>query len=51
VQSVFRIADRMLMLFDAKLVANGTTHEVQASEHPAVRQFLEGRAEGPILAM
>lgn len=51
VHSVERIADHVLVLFDAKIVADGTMAEVKASEHPAVRQFLEGRADGPILAM
>lgn len=46
--SIFRIADRVLMLHNAKIAAEGTPAEVQASQAPEVRQFLDGRAEGPI---
>jgi phospholipid/cholesterol/gamma-HCH transport system ATP-binding protein len=46
--SILRIADRVLMLHEARLVAEGTPAEVQKSNEPVVRQFLEGRADGPI---
>lgn len=46
--SIFRIADRVLMLHNAKIAAEGTPEKVQASQSPEVRQFLDGRAEGPI---
>lgn len=46
--SIFRIADRVLMLHNARIAAEGTPAEVQASQAPEVRQFLDGRAEGPI---
>jgi phospholipid/cholesterol/gamma-HCH transport system ATP-binding protein len=46
--SILRISDRVLMLHGAKIVAEGTPQEVQECDEPVVRQFLEGRAEGPI---
>ncbi|HVF10916.1 MAG TPA: ATP-binding cassette domain-containing protein [Abditibacteriaceae bacterium] len=46
--SILRIADRVLMLHDARLVAEGAPDEVRNSANPVVRQFLEGRADGPI---
>jgi len=46
--SIFRIADRVLMLHNAKLAAQGTPTEVQDSQDEAVRQFLDGKADGPI---
>jgi phospholipid/cholesterol/gamma-HCH transport system ATP-binding protein len=46
--SVFRISDRVLMLHNARVAVQGTPAEVQASQAPEVRQFLDGRAEGPI---
>lgn len=49
VASIWRIADRVLMLNEAKIVADGSPSELDKSEVPAVRQFVEGRAEGPIL--
>src|SRR5687768_16704233 len=44
--SILRIADRVLMLHNARLVAEGTPAEVQNSDEPVVRQFMEGRADG-----
>ncbi len=49
VASIWRIADRVLMLNEAEIVADGSPAELDKSEDPAVRQFIEGRAEGPIL--
>ena len=46
--SIFRIADHVMMLHNARVAAEGTPQEVQNSQDPAVRQFLDGRAEGPI---
>jgi phospholipid/cholesterol/gamma-HCH transport system ATP-binding protein len=36
------------MLYDGKIVFEGTPEEVKASHDEIVRQFVEGRAEGPI---
>jgi phospholipid/cholesterol/gamma-HCH transport system ATP-binding protein len=44
--SILRIADRVLMLHNARLQIEGTPDQVQASEDPVVRQFLDARAEG-----
>lgn len=49
--SILRIADRILMLHNAQIVADGTPAEVQKSDSPIVQQFLEGRAVGPITVM
>jgi phospholipid/cholesterol/gamma-HCH transport system ATP-binding protein len=34
------VADRIVMLYGGKVVANGTTEEVTRSDHPIVRRFL-----------
>ncbi len=47
-QSAYRIADRLAMLFKGKVIAAGTPEEFQRSADPRVRQFLEGKAEGPL---
>ena len=39
--SAFLIADRMIVLDKGVIVANGTTKELQASQQPRVRQFLD----------
>jgi phospholipid/cholesterol/gamma-HCH transport system ATP-binding protein len=47
-ESAFRIADRMCMLHDARVVALGTPSEIRASADPIVQQFIYGRPDGPI---
>lgn len=47
-ESIMKISDFVLMLHEAKIVAQGTPQEIQKSTSPVVRQFLEGRADGPI---
>ncbi|HEX6100763.1 MAG TPA: ABC transporter ATP-binding protein [Thermoanaerobaculia bacterium] len=46
----FKIADRVAMLHRGTIVEEGTPEEFQASKNPIVRQFIEGRAEGPLTA-
>ena len=46
--SAFKIADRIAMLNDGKIVFIGPVAEVRNSEHPMVRQFIEGKAQGPL---
>jgi phospholipid/cholesterol/gamma-HCH transport system ATP-binding protein len=48
--SAFRIADRIAMLFDGKLLAVGTKDEIRANQHPRVRQFLNRVPENPVHA-
>lgn len=43
----FRIADRIAMLHKGEIVEEGTPDEFRASSKPLVRQFIEGKAEGP----
>ncbi len=44
----FKIADRVAMLCGGRIIEAGTPEEFQASPNPVVRQFIEGRAEGPL---
>jgi phospholipid/cholesterol/gamma-HCH transport system ATP-binding protein len=46
--SVFRIADKILMLYEGRAQAYGTRDEVRASTDPVVRQFVAGETKGPI---
>jgi phospholipid/cholesterol/gamma-HCH transport system ATP-binding protein len=39
--STFRIADRVAMLYEGVIVANGTRAEVMAAPHPVLREFVE----------
>jgi phospholipid/cholesterol/gamma-HCH transport system ATP-binding protein len=46
----FKIADRVAMLYKGGIIEQGTPEEFRASPNPIVRQFIEGRAEGPLTA-
>lgn len=46
--SVFRIADRIVMLHQGSILETGTPEEIRHSKNPLVRQFITGEAEGPI---
>ena len=46
--SAMKIGDRLAMLHDGRIVFEGTPEEVKATDNEVVRQFVEGRAEGPI---
>lgn len=46
--SVFRIADRIAMLYQGKVVAIGTPHEIKNSKNELVRQFITGEPDGPV---
>ena len=47
--SAFRIATRMAMLYHGKIIEQGTPEEMKKSRNPVVSQFLTGSTEGPIL--
>jgi phospholipid/cholesterol/gamma-HCH transport system ATP-binding protein len=47
--SAFRIATRMAMLYQGKIIEQGEAEEFKRSQNPVVRQFLSGSTEGPIL--
>lgn len=46
--SAYRIADRVAMLCDGKIIAVATPAEFQRLEDPRVRQFIRGDAQGPL---
>ncbi len=47
-ESAFRIADRIAMLYEGRIIASGTPEEIRRSEDPVVRQFISGSSSGPI---
>ncbi len=47
-KSAYRIADNMAMLYQGKIIAEGTPEEIQKTKHPVVYQFINGLAQGPI---
>jgi len=48
-KSAYKIADKIAMLYNGLIIAEGTPDEIRNSADPVVRQFVEGRAEGPIV--
>ncbi len=50
VESAFRIADRIAILWGGYIVEVGTPEEIKRSENPVVKQFINGEPEGPITA-
>jgi phospholipid/cholesterol/gamma-HCH transport system ATP-binding protein len=47
--SAFRIATRMAMLYEGTIIEEGKPEEFKQSKNPVVAQFLSGSTEGPIL--
>jgi phospholipid/cholesterol/gamma-HCH transport system ATP-binding protein len=46
--SAYKIADRIAMLYEGKILEINTPEKLKNSPNPIVQQFLNGRAEGPI---
>ncbi len=47
-QSAFQIGDRMVMLYDGRVIWDGTPEEIRKTDNERVRQFIEGSSSGPI---
>ncbi len=48
IESCFRIADKIIILFYGDIIAEGTVDEIRNSDDPRVQQFIKGKPEGPI---
>lgn len=46
--SAYKIADRIAMLYNGKIIFTGTPDEVKHTDNSYVRQFINGDSEGPI---
>lgn len=44
----YKIADKIAMLHEGRIIEQGSVEDMKKNQNPVVRQFLEGRAEGPI---
>ncbi|MGA2775678.1 MAG: ABC transporter ATP-binding protein [Candidatus Omnitrophota bacterium] len=47
-KSAYKIADKIAMLYQGKIIAEGTSEEIEKSSSPVVHQFINGLASGPI---
>jgi phospholipid/cholesterol/gamma-HCH transport system ATP-binding protein len=48
IRSILDMADRLALLYEGRLRLVGTPDDFRQSTDPVVRQFLEGRTDGPI---
>ncbi len=48
INSAYRVGDRITMLHEGKIIYSGTPEEIRETDNEIVRQFIEGRAEGPV---
>ncbi len=46
--SAFKVGDRIAMLSGGRIIHEDTVANIRATDHPAVRQFIEGSARGPL---
>ena len=46
--SAYKIADRIAMLYEGKIIEEGTPEEIEKTENEIVQQFIHGQAKGPI---
>jgi len=46
--SSYKVADRIAMLYEGRIIEVGTPRSIQASRNPVVQQFIRGEADGPI---
>jgi len=46
--SAYKVADRIAMLYEGKIVEAAAPEEIRNSKNPVTQQFIHGRAKGPI---
>ncbi|MCM8812497.1 MAG: ABC transporter ATP-binding protein [Candidatus Omnitrophica bacterium] len=49
-KSAYKVGTRIVMLYEGKIIAEGTPQEIEQTADPVVRQFITGAAQGPITA-
>jgi phospholipid/cholesterol/gamma-HCH transport system ATP-binding protein len=48
ITSAYHVADRLVLLYQGKVVFSGTPDETRATSNPIVKQFIQGSSQGPI---
>ncbi|MBN1899000.1 MAG: ABC transporter ATP-binding protein [Spirochaetes bacterium] len=46
--SAYKVADRIAMIYQGKIIFQGTPDQVKKTKDPFVHQFITGKSEGPI---
>jgi len=49
--SANKIADRIAMLYEGRIIFDGPPEEIQRTTDPVVQQFIRGNAQGPVKAV
>ena len=47
-RSAYKVGDKLAMLYQGKIIAQGSPSEIQVTQDPIVHQFINGLAHGPI---
>jgi phospholipid/cholesterol/gamma-HCH transport system ATP-binding protein len=47
-KSAYAIGDKIAMMYQGKIIAEGSPSEIQNTQHAVVHQFINGLAKGPI---
>ena len=47
-KSAYKVGDRIAMMYEGKIIEEGTPEEIQKTKNPVVKQFIKGSAVGPI---
>jgi len=47
-KSAYHVADKIAMMYQGKIIIEGTPAEIQAAKDPVVHQFINGLSKGPI---
>lgn len=48
IRATFKIAHKIAMLYNGKIIETGTPDAMRSSDNPIVRQFIQGISEGPM---
>ena len=46
--SAYKVANRIAMIYDGKIIGIGTPDEIKKSQDPYIVQFVTGSVEGPM---
>jgi phospholipid/cholesterol/gamma-HCH transport system ATP-binding protein len=46
--SAYKVGDRIAMMYQGKIIGDGTPKDIQSSDNPVIHQFINGLAHGPI---
>ena len=46
--SAYKISDKIAVLYEGEIIETGSPDEIRSTRNAVVRQFIEGKAEGPI---